>query len=387
MIGRGTTSRVSGPMDQAVRANVFRRAHRRLVSETTNLLDALAPLRVYAGLARPTVYYGRRKTLGIDDASRGGFVKLQYMQGAFPNAPRNANILYLASSALPERANLLMRAADLRRMRLVWNQNGVAYPGWHGPGWEAVNARMRNLMARARHVFYQSAFCRMASARFLEPRDGGAEVLPNPVDTSRFLPVGPPTRPERLVILAGGTCYQRYRLEVAALTLRCLVDAGLEARLRFAGRPAWGPEATRETTELLAQLGLSDRVEFVGPYTQREAPAIIASTHVLLHTKYNDNCPTLVLEAMACGLPVVYSASGGTPELVGPNAGIGIPAPLDWERPHPPDPESLADAIRQILGEYAERSAAARRRAVEHFDVHPWLDRHRLVFERILEER
>ena len=48
---------------------------------------------------------------------------------------------------------------------------------------------------------------------------------------------------------------------------------------------------------------------------------------------------------MACGLPVVYPASGGTVELVGDEAGIGVPHPESWERDEPPSPEALAEAV------------------------------------------
>ena len=53
---------------------------------------------------------------------------------------------------------------------------------------------------------------------------------------------------------------------------------------------------------------------------------MLRRAHVLLHTKVNDPCPTAVIEAMACGLPVAYPASGGTVELVGDEAGIGVAA-------------------------------------------------------------
>ena len=70
---------------------------------------------------------------------------------------------------------------------------------------------------------------------------------------------------------------------------------------------------------------------------------------LLLHTQYNDACPGLVLEAMACGLPVVYSASGGTPELVGPEAGLGVAAEQSWEKTYPPDPNKMAGAVLTVL--------------------------------------
>ena len=45
---------------------------------------------------------------------------------------------------------------------------------------------------------------------------------------------------------------------------------------------------------------------------------------------YKDNCPTAVLEAMSSGLPIIYSASGGIPELVDNNSGIGLEVESSW---------------------------------------------------------
>ena len=105
---------------------------------------------------------------------------------------------------------------------------------------------------------------------------------------------------------------------------------------------------------LVRDLDLDTAVEFVGPYTQAQAPALMQRADILLHTKYNDPCPTVVLEAMASGLPVVHSKSGGTPELVGNEAGIGIDAPLDWERDHPPSPDDLAAAVLAVAGRLSD---------------------------------
>jgi len=82
---------------------------------------------------------------------------------------------------------------------------------------------------------------------------------------------------------------------------------------------------------------------------------------------------------MACSLPVVYSASGGTPELVGEHAGVGIPAPLDWERDHPPSAEALAGAVERVAEDLDGYGQAARERA-GRFDVRRWIARHREIF-------
>jgi glycosyltransferase involved in cell wall biosynthesis len=90
-----------------------------------------------------------------------------------------------------------------------------------------------------------------------------------------------------------------------------------------------------------------------------------------------------VIEAMACGVPVVYPASGGTVELVGDEAGVGVPHPDSWDRDEPPTPDALAEAIVMVLAARPAYSAEARKRAVERFSLEPWLDRHEKLFSEL----
>jgi glycosyltransferase involved in cell wall biosynthesis len=325
------------------------------------------------------VSYGREAMPGSDEVVSGGQVKFQLLGERLPNTPRDFNVLYLGSSSMPLEAGMLVRLAHRRGAAFVWNQDGVAYPGWYGNGWELVNRPRARLLHAADHVFFQSAFCKLASDHFYGAREKPWEVLYNPVDTTRFTPADDrPARP--LTLLLGGNQYQRYRLDAALQTLAELRRDVPDARLLVTGSLSFQPEADVYLAAALRRLGLQDAVVRLGPYTQRNAPELMRSADLLLHTKYNDPCPTLVLEAMACGLPVVYSASGGTPELVGDDAGIGVPAVLDWERDHPPDPRALADAALRVAAALPDRSTAARDRSLG-FDVEPWFARHLAVFE------
>jgi len=333
------------------------------------------------------VFYGRRRIPSRSVLAVGGIVKTQLMQEDFPNSPRRFNILYFVSSRMPYDAVQVAWCARKKGVRLVWNQNGVAYPAWHGPGWEAINAPMAILHGNAEYVFYQSQFCRLSAERYLGKREGPCEVLYNSVDTEAFRPAQSDPDPKHLVLLLAGTQYQYYRLACALQVLAEVIRRRPDARLLITGRLCWIPdeaEAGRIARRLTVQLGVQDRVVFLGSYAQTDAPDVFRQAHLLLHTKYNDPCPGAVIEAMACGLPVVYSDSGGVPELVGQNAGIGIPVERSWEKDIPPDPHAMAAAVWEVAERRTEFSTAARQRAVEKFDVRPWLQRHREVFEKVV---
>ena len=320
------------------------------------------------------VFYGHDRVPGPGEPAAGGTAKFQKLAGRFPNSPHDFNVLYLGSSGLPRDLRPLLWAARRRGAPIVVNQDGVGYPGWAGARTDEVNAPLRRALLAADHVLYQSEFCKRSADEFLGEARGAWEVLYNAVDTERFTP--PAARPAGgPVLLLGGDQTQAYRLELGLRTFAALLAKHPDSQLLVTGRVVVDPEP------LLAELGLRDRVEFLGRYAQRDAPAIYGRAHLLLHTKVNDPCPNVVLEAMACGLPVVYPASGGTVELVGDDAGVGVQHPAGWERDDPPAPEAMADAAGRVLADLDTFSAAARRRAVEQFAIGPWLHRHGELFE------
>jgi len=331
------------------------------------------------------VNYGHQTVPGLQEHVFGGLVKLQDLNGEFPHCLDSPNIVYFVSSALPYFPVRIACMAKRSGAKLVVNQNGVAYPGWFGKGWEAQNRTMAKLHAMADYVFYQSNFCKVSAERFLGKRQNNAsEILYNPVDTDHFCPLhDSQTAQDAIVLLLSGSHWTRYRVNAALETLSRVRRKNDRVMLKIAGRFCWCSDerlAETEVKEYVAQLGLTGAVSITGTYTQADAPSLFNSCSILLHTKYNDPCPRLVVEAMSCGLPVVYSATGGVAELVGGDGGIGVEGPLDWEKDHPPDPQLLADAVLQVIDSIDRFRVSARKRAVEKFDKKPWLLRHAEIF-------
>ncbi|MER3410568.1 MAG: hypothetical protein C4306_10890 [Thermoleophilia bacterium] len=323
------------------------------------------------------VFYGHDRIPGPGERVAGGTAKFQRLAERFPNSPHDFTLLYLGSTWLPRDLRPLLWLARRRRAPIVVNQNGVGYPGWAGDRTEEVNRPLRRALLAADHVVYQSAFCKRSADLFLGEPQGTWEILPNAVDVERFTPAERPPDGGP-VLLLGGDQTQAYRLELGLRTLAALLPAYPEARLLVTGRLVSPAEP------LIEALGLRGHVELVGEYAQRDAPALFRRAHLLLHTKVNDPCPSLVVEAMACGLPVVYPASGGVVELVGDEAGIGVPHPDTFERDEPPPAAQLAEAVDRVLADLDRSRQAARRRAVERFALRPWLDRHAALFADLL---
>jgi len=108
----------------------------------------------------------------------------------------------------------------------------------------------------------------------------------------------------------------------------------------------------------------SERIRQVGPLDSHGVARALREHDVYLAASHDDPCSNALLEALACGLPAVYRASGGHPELVGdagvpfdapedvPDALVSLAADLDGYRSHieVPSLAAVADAYLRVLG-------------------------------------
>lgn len=328
------------------------------------------------------VYYG-----GARPGNLGGpLVKVKRLSKFFPESHSQYNLIYALSNT-PYLSNTALNILQSKNIPLVLNQNGVFYPGWYGGNCELMNAKMKGLYHRADYVFWQSNFCRRAANYFLGHRDGPGEILFNAIDTEHFLPVEKkPDRPFTFLLTGIIPLHLQYRVMSAITGLRVAHDSGLKAQLIIAGKVH--PSVILHANQIIKSLDLSNYVSFLGAYNQEEAPSIYRLADAYIMTKYMDPCPNAVLEAMSCGLPVLYSNSGGVPELVGPDAGIPLYVSEDWSTPEIlPTSDLIGGAMIDISKKVDEMSVIARTRAQDCFNIKTWIARHREIFENLIKLR
>ncbi|HNP23886.1 MAG TPA: glycosyltransferase [Panacibacter sp.] len=120
--------------------------------------------------------------------------------------------------------------------------------------------------------------------------------------------------------------------------------------------------------QLAATLGLQDRVFFRGYFAHyREALRFVAGAYCLVVPSRLDNFPTVILEALASGVPVVAFAAGGIPDMVADEKdGLLVPAG---------DTAALAAAIKRLLQDVRLREHMADN-ARQHFAAAFSMDQH-----------
>lgn len=311
----------------------------------------------------------------------GGRVKLLELSKTYPEQSLVGNILYLVTSGLPKGAVQWARACRQKGIKVVINQNGVAYPAWAGSQeMTRINRRNRQLLELADLIIYQSQFCKQAVEKWVGQVDRKNVVLHNPVDTERFKPVLVPQE-QGLRLLLMGSHRHRERVEVAIHALGLLHKKGTPAHLHVAGPLAW-LGARQEMQGLVSSLGLDNHVEFSGSYLQTEAPQLYQSARILIHLQDKDASPTVPLEALACGLQVVAPKSGGLPEIIPADSGVLLGVKEDWESFCLPSAQAVAQAVERLQAN--EPRDRGRDWVLSRFSSTGWVREHSKLFRDLL---
>lgn len=311
----------------------------------------------------------------------GGRVKLRILCSRYRSHHYRANTLYLISSALPKGALVWVRAARARGMRVVLNQNGVAFPAWASPEEiSRVNERNRRILEQADLVLFQSRFCEAACERWIARTPAKKEIVYNSVDTNLFCR----TRlPESGHLLALGSHAQKERVLLPLQVLALARARGHDWRLTIAGPFHW-PGAQAEVLSFVEKHGLQSFVEFPGRYSQADAVRLLNQSAVLLHLQDKDASPTTPLEALACETPVIGLRSGGMPELVDNDCGRLLPVGESWDRYYYPGADALLGAIEEVLPIRDTLGKNGRHRMEEIFSKEKFLQLHEAAFTKHL---
>ena len=313
----------------------------------------------------------------------GGAVKLLELEKFFEVNDRLFSILYLVSSALPEFAESLVSTCRRNKILFVWNQNGVAYPAWAGKKTSLINNLLQKLLSQADFVIYQSDFCRRSADKWLGSSIKDSRILLNPVDLEFFRPPQEQLSLKPLRLLTMGTHHHPGRVIPVIDALAKLRLDGWDARLTIAGRLLW-PGGEHQTQRAIEQHNLKNAVQILPAFDRQGALKLCQTHHILIHPKPMDPCPTVVAEAMACGLAIVASNTGGLPEMVDDTCGQLIPGVDDWEELHFATGKELADAAGSLAQNWQEASRAARARAERLFSAKNWVAAHEQIFEELL---
>jgi glycosyltransferase involved in cell wall biosynthesis len=212
------------------------------------------------------------------------------------------------------------------------------------------HALQRKTLERAdRIVALSSREAELLSQRFEEPRARFA-VIPNGLDLALY---GPGNKAgEELLTVGQLTEYKGHGYLLEALARL----PGVRLRI-VTHQPGLRPELERRA----AELGVVERIVVEGPLSTPELVERYRACAVYVQPSLAECFPVTVLEAMACGKPVVATDVGGVAEEVG-DAGLVVSAR---------SAEVLAGAIRRLLAEPDERRVLGERalaRARELYD-------------------
>jgi glycosyltransferase involved in cell wall biosynthesis len=268
--------------------------------------------------------------------------------------------------------------ARRRRIRIVQRLDGINWV--HRARWAGVRYTVRAIYGNANlsfirrrladHVIYQSQFINRWWEDWYHPARIPSAVILNGVDLTRYTPHGLHERPSghyRLLVVEGSLAGAQNHGLFNAVSLANTLAKKHKIELMVVGRVDRGTK-----NKLKNQTAF--RIQFMDTVSRDHIPWLMRSSHLLYSAEINPPCPNSVIEALACGLPVIGFDTGSLSEIVQGDAGRLVPYGADHWKLKPPDIPSLAGVTEEVLEDQSRFRKSARDRAEDAFDVEMMVD-------------
>ncbi len=278
-----------------------------------------------------------------------------------------------------------LRRAKRRGVPIVQRLDGINWiqrKRWAGIRYHAraeygnaVLAFIRRFLAD--RIIYQSEFTQRWWDDWYGTTRAPYRIVHNAVDLGVYSPDGPGEPPAdrcRLLVVEGSLAGGLDLGLAWAVRLTEALSARFDAELVVVGNVDKRKQADWESRSRVP-------AAFLGVVPRERIPEIDRSAHLFFSAEVNPPCPNAVIEALACGLPVVGFDTGALAELVPDGAGRVVPYGGDPWKLDPPDIPALAQAATEILSDLPRFRAGARAHAEASLGLDEMVDRYLEFFE------
>lgn len=184
------------------------------------------------------------------------------------------------------------------------------------------------------------------------------KIIPNGVDTKLFHPKSPPrTLKQPFTFLSVGRLVARKNQDLIIHALHKLIEEGIEARLVLVG----DGDAKKDYQNLIKDLNLQDVVDLRGYVDREQLPLVYQEADCFILASDNEGMSVALLEAIASGLPVITTDTGGALNIIGEEQ-----RDLLLEKP---DVATLSSKMAQMVhksGSLEELSKTLKERALQY---------------------
>jgi glycosyltransferase involved in cell wall biosynthesis len=290
----------------------------------------------------------RRDDVDLDVFAARGSAALLAGPGLRLHQVAAARVLHGVHYELPLRGT-----GGLAQVVTVHDLTLVTHAEWHEPSkvWYFRRA-MRHAVAAAERVLCVSAATARDATRHLGVPPERIDVTPLGTDLAPATEAAVHDLRDRLgltgpYLLGLGTLEPRKDLPTLVRAFATLAGE-LPHTLVLAGLAGWGSGALAEA---VAASGVADRVLLPGYVPEADKAALFTGADLFVYPSRYEGFGLPVLEAMACGVPVLTTTGGSLPEVAGDAALLVDPG----------EPDLLAGAMARLLGDPAARARLARR--------------------------